>query len=66
MARQRLLRDTFSALETAEPEYRAEAIDEYRELEMLAHAWEHGSVESGVSATAAGRPEEGEEKASGR
>jgi hypothetical protein len=42
------LSDIFSALESAEPAYRADGIDEYRELAMLAHAWEHGSLRSGA------------------
>ena len=28
--------------------YRAENIDEYRELDMLAHAWERGPLEPGT------------------
>ncbi|HEX5206809.1 MAG TPA: hypothetical protein VFW10_03310 [Steroidobacteraceae bacterium] len=36
MVRQRLLRDFFSAFENAEPTLRADAIDEYRELTLLA------------------------------
>jgi hypothetical protein len=38
------LRDIFSTFECAEPAYRADGIDEYRELAMLAGAWEHGSL----------------------
>lgn len=40
--------------------YRAETIDEYRELDMLAHAWERGSLEPGVPETAPGRAEDAE------
>ena len=49
MVRHRLLRDVFSAFESAEPVYRADAIDEYRELAMLAQAWEHGSFKPGMA-----------------
>lgn len=35
----------FSTSESAEPAYRADPIDEYRDLVMLAHAWERGSLE---------------------
>ena len=49
MVRHRLLRDVFSAFESAEPVYRADAIDEYRELAMLAHAWERGTLQRGVA-----------------
>jgi hypothetical protein len=50
----RPFRDVFSAFENAEPARRAEAIDEYRELEMLAHAWEHGSLEERTEEDAPG------------
>ncbi|MHB8813200.1 MAG: hypothetical protein ACYDAE_08020 [Steroidobacteraceae bacterium] len=43
--RNRPLRDAFDTLDIAEPAYRAEAIDEYRDLVMLAHAWEHRPLE---------------------
>jgi hypothetical protein len=45
VVRNRPLRDIFSTLDIAEPAYRAEPIDEYRDLVMLAHAWEHRSLE---------------------
>lgn len=40
--------------------YRAETIDEYRELDMLAHAWERGSLEPGTPEGAPGRVEDAE------
>ena len=40
MARQTLLRDILTALEGAAPAYSADPIDEYRDLAMLARAWE--------------------------
>jgi len=50
VVRHRLQSDMFSASESAEREYRAETIDEYRELAMLAaHAWVGGAPEPGVS-----------------
>ena len=49
--RNRLLRDIFSALESAGPVSRADSVDEYRELAMLAGAWERGpAIIAGVSA----------------
>ena len=60
MVRQRPLPDIFSAFDSAEPAYRAEPIDEYRELEMLAHAWERGSLEQGAPEGAPGRAEDAE------
>ena len=48
MVRQRLLRDFLSTFENAAPAPGAEALDEYRELAMLAHAWERGSLEPGA------------------
>lgn len=39
--------DTSSA--SAELARRAETIDEYRELDMLAHAWERASLEPGMT-----------------
>ena len=40
MARHPLLPDIFSAFEGSEPACGAEPIDEYRDLAMLARAWE--------------------------
>jgi hypothetical protein len=40
--------------------YRAETIDEYRELDMLAHAWEREPLEPGVPQSAPGRAEDAE------
>lgn len=61
----RLLRDIFSALEGAEPVSRADTVDEYRELAMLAGAWERGSLEPGSAEGAPGRVDdtEGQEPA---
>jgi hypothetical protein len=58
--RRRQLRDIFSALESAEPAYRADPIDEYRDLAMLAHAWERGSLEPEVAEEAHGRVDDAE------
>jgi hypothetical protein len=52
---QGLLRDLFSAFEGVAPGHGADAIDEYRELTMLAHAWEHGSLMPGSVEQALGR-----------
>lgn len=43
---------------------RADTIDEYRELAILAHAWERGSLEPGVAEGGLGRVDEAEEKES--
>lgn len=64
MVSDRLLRDIFGAVESAEPAYRADPIDEYRDLAMLAHAWERGSLELEVAAQAPGRVDEPEGKES--
>jgi hypothetical protein len=64
VVRHRLLRDIFSAFESAEPAYRADTIDEYRELAMLAHAWERGSLKPGVAEGAPGRVDDAEGKES--
>ena len=45
--------------ESVEPAYAADIIDEYRELTMLAHAWEHGSIVPGVAEDAPARVAEG-------
>jgi hypothetical protein len=62
VVRHRLLPEIFSALESAEPAYRADPIDEYRDLAMLAHAWEHGSLEPEVAEEAPGRVDDAEGK----
>ena len=56
MVKDRLFRDIVSAFESAEPAYRAGTIDEYRELAMLARAWERGSLEPGVADERGGPP----------
>ena len=66
MVRHRPLRDIFSAFDSADPAGRAETMDEYRELEMLAHAWERGSVNPGVAEGAPGRIEDAEGKESAK
>jgi hypothetical protein len=48
----RRLRDIFRVLENAGPAYRAEAVDEYRELAMLARAWEHSASKPGTEEAA--------------
>jgi hypothetical protein len=45
--------------------YRAETIDEYRELDMLAHAWERVSLEPGTPEAAPARVEDAEGTAMG-
>lgn len=55
MLRDRLLPDVFRAFESAEQAYGADPIDEYRDLAMLAHAWERGSLETEVAEEAPGR-----------
>lgn len=62
MLRLSFLRDIFSAFERAGPAYRAETIDEYRELAILAHAWERGSLEPGVAEGVPGRVGDAEGK----
>ena len=62
MLRLSFLRDIFSALEGAGPAHRAEAIDEYRELAILAYAWERGSLEPEVAEGAPGRVDDAEGK----
>ena len=58
----RPLSDIFSALEGAEPAHSAEDIDEYRELAMLARAWERGSLKSGVVDGAPGGIDDAKER----
>lgn len=56
MVRHGLLRDLFSALEGAAASgHDAGAIDEYRELTMLARVWEHGLLEPVSAERALGR-----------
>jgi hypothetical protein len=51
------LRDLLSAIELAAPVCRADTIDEYRELVILAQAWERGSLAAGLAMDALGRAE---------
>lgn len=46
VVRHRPVPDIFGTLDIAEPACRAEPIDEYRDLVMLADAWEHRSLEA--------------------
>lgn len=50
--------DTLSARASVELAHRAETIDEYRELDMLAHAWERGSPKPGAVEGEPGRAED--------
>jgi hypothetical protein len=63
VAGHRLLRAFFGAFESAAPVYRAGTMDEYRELSILAHAWEHGSLEAGWAAEALDWDEQEQSKA---
>ena len=47
--RYRPVRDVLSVFGTGERAYRADPIDEYRELTILAGEWERGSLEMGVA-----------------
>ena len=58
------LRDTFSTVEGAQPACRAEPIDEYRDLAMLARAWESGSLELNGVEEALSRADEAKGKES--
>jgi hypothetical protein len=62
VVRNKPLPDIFSSLESAEPAWRAEPIDEYRDLVMLAHAWEHGSLEPEAAEEAPDRGDDAEGK----
>lgn len=64
MVRHRLLRELFNVFEGAAPVCRADTIDEYRELAMLAHAWESGYLEAGLATQVLNRAEDAERKAS--
>ena len=48
--------------ESAGPASRAEAIDEYRELELLARAWERQALAQGAGEAACGRIDDVEVK----
>lgn len=49
MVRQRLLDDIFGDFENVERVYRADTLDEYSELMMLAQAWERNSIKPGLA-----------------
>lgn len=55
LARHRLWGDFLGAFDSAEPAGRGDTIDEYRELAMLAHAWERRSLEPEAVEGAPGR-----------
>jgi len=59
------LREVFNAPESTAPAYRAEGLDEYRELALLANAWERQARKQGPGEGPSGRAEdaEGEEPA---
>lgn len=54
VVRDRLLRDIFGASQGAGQAGRADAFDEYRDLAMLADAWERGSLAVEVAEEAPG------------
>lgn len=60
MVRDWLLRDMLGAFESAEPMYRADPVDEYRELTILAGAWEHGALQPVPAEGAAGHVDDAE------
>jgi hypothetical protein len=55
-------RDIFSVFQGGEPVYRAIPTDEYRELAMLAHAWELRALGPGVAAEPLREVDEGKGK----
>lgn len=62
MLRDTLLRDVFRDFESAERAHGADPIDEYRDLAILAHAWERGSLNPEVTEEAPGRVDDAEGK----
>ena len=64
MVTHRPLREIFSARASLELAHRAETLDEYRELDMLAHAWEGGSLTPGVADGTPGRADDPTDKES--
>lgn len=54
------LGDIFSPPESTAPAYRAEAMDEYRELALLAKAWERQALKQGLGEGTSGRVEDPE------
>ena len=60
VVRNRLFGHIFGALESAGAAQGAEPIDEYRELTMLAHAWERGTLEPRSAKRAAHRADDAE------
>jgi len=64
VVKQRHLGDFFSTCGRDEPAYGAEPIDEYRDLAMLARAWESGLLEANVAEEALARADDAEGKES--
>jgi hypothetical protein len=64
VVRHKRLRDILGTLDSAEPAFRADSIDEYRELTMLAGAWERGSLKAGAIDGGSGRVDDPERKES--
>jgi hypothetical protein len=62
MVRHRVTRQIFSVTETEELPDRADSIDEYRELAMLANAWERRSLEPAGAEGASPKGEDREVK----
>ena len=59
MARRTLFRDIFTALEGSGPAYPTDPIDEYRDLAMLARAWERIGSGDAAAEAAGGNPQPG-------
>lgn len=53
-----LARDVCGGFESADPKLRADPVDEYRELAMLAGAWEHGALKPAGAGGASGRADD--------
>lgn len=64
MVRHSHLRDTFSAFESTGPAHRADPIDEYRDLAMLANAFERVLLRREIAEEAEGRVDDAEGKES--
>lgn len=59
MARRTLLWDIFTALEGSGPAHPTDPIDEYRDLAMLARAWERIGSDHATEEDAGGNPQAG-------
>ena len=62
MVKNSLLGEIFGALESIEPAYGAGPIDEYRELTLLAGAWEAGTLKPRAAKRPRGRADDAEGK----